>query len=397
MTGIANKRRIRHRVDWDVVAIYLLSASIFATLVSIFGPTIYIVEHHHENSMDVREPKPAASVDVDDLSHEELFKKTIKSCLPSENPKCKEFVPEPIKSTRKVQRVAFLAPPGDVSDSLLKRVELIVREHNKQAAVTSSSNVDDLAIDLISTSHVPPYGYGKTHGYTKMIRLLPEPLLLEVTDALTSTLLPGESPKLLTLSDVKAALRMILRFHCRLSHVAAHTAILTIPLMELLSDMSGTMLRLQKFLASKDNNNDNSTIGENGEEEEEVLMEFSLDDDQAGLMDAELAYGSQILTLVQAELTSIAEGNATATDVMSVLDNVLEDEMVLTKDMSVWPCPSFWTAASDYQKDDQTVIPLSKTLQRLARALSPDCNDRYNTCFVERDKCEFAGDALCQK
>jgi hypothetical protein len=128
-----------------------------------------------------------------------------------------------------------------------------------------------------------------------------------------------------------------------------------------------------------------------------VLMEFSLDDDQAGLMDAELAYGSQILTLMQAELTSIAEGNATATDVMSVLDNVLEDEMVLTKDMSVWPCPSFWTAASDHQKDDQTVIPLSKTLQRLARALSPDCNDPYNTCFVERDKCEFAGDALCQK
>jgi hypothetical protein len=379
-TAETNTHRIvRRSSDWDLLLIYLLSAAGFVTLISIFGPTIYLVEHQDEKAMDVRVAlidQPNRIVEVDDLKHEELFRKTVKSCLPAENPKCNEFIPEPINAEqKKVQRVAILAPPGEVSMALVNRVEQIVHRHNKLA------NKGTLDIEIILTSHVPPYGYGKTHGLTKVLRLLPEPLMLEVTGALTAVLEPGESHTEITLADLKAALRMILRFHCRLSHVSAHTAIASIKLMDLLADTSETMRKLQVFLTPNDKPEAQDIV--EGEGEEGFAFDFTVDDDQVGLMDAEMAYGSQMLTHVQ----KLTRGK----NVADILDQVLLDELKLTKDMSVWPCPSFWAAG----EDDGPL--LSDTLRRLAEKLSPDCDDAYNTCFVERDKCEFKSDAACAK
>lgn len=404
--------------NWDVLAIYVISASTFMTLVSIFGPTMYIVQHHEANhSVDVRRVSVETApidVDVDDLEHEEFFRNTIKSCLPAQNPKCGEFVPEaPTSKTernekrqRKVQRVALIAPPGDMANSLFKRVEQVVDEHNKMIHLHPEKETGDdpewLGIELVSTSHVPPYGYGKTHGYTKIVRLIPEPLLLEVTDALTASLLPGESHTVVTIRDIQATLRMILRFHCRLSHLAAHTAILSIRLMDLLSDPVSTMRSLHTFLTPKDRSSLKT-------DEEEFV--FTVDDDQSGLMDVELAYESQMLTHVQTLLQSNHSNDSNNNEkdnvqelLLDLLDRVLLDEFQKSKNMTVWPCPSFWSAATESFADASTPTThdnpqnlYSPLLQRLAQSLSPDCDDPFNTCFVERDKCEFRGDAACAK
>jgi hypothetical protein len=399
------QRRKHQQRSWDALLAGLVAAVAFVSLMSIFGPTILLAGHPKNNASilinsndnnnnavqdsirRMNKPRPV-TVEVDDLDHESLFRKVTKSCLPIESKKCGEYVPDPIIGTNKpkVQRVAILAPPGDLSGSLMNRVERIVQDHNK---VSSKEGI--LSIELVTTSHVPPYGYGKSHGYTKIIRLIPEPLLLEVADALTAVLFPGESHTQFTVSDVKAALRMILRFHCRLSHVAAHTALLSVKFMDLLADPIGTTQIIRNFLSpSTSRPNARAPNGNNkvDADSNEIAEEFSIDDDQSSLMDAELAYGSQILTHIQLQSLDGGRNRTVGRSIMDVLDQVLLDEFKKTKDMTAWPCLSFWASNDNAE-------PLSDITKRLAQKLSPNCDDRYNTCFVKRDLCEFNGDALC--
>lgn len=365
------------------VLMIFAAASAFMTLIAIFGPTLYLVEQQHDalvtmnpKMMIRRDPPPSQPVPemvlVEDLAHEELFYATIKSCVPSEHKKCKEFVPDDGK-TKRVQRVALVSPPGDIASSLLNRMEEVMLHHNHHR-----QDKESLDIDVISTSHVPPYGYGKTHGWTKLVRLVPQPLTLEVTDALQSILEPGESHKDITLQDLKAGMRQILRFHCRISHVAAHTATLSIPFMDLLSDPMETTQAIQSFLAP----GDTVQAKEEKSTDDDGISESVADDDQAGLFDAEESYGTQMLTYVQ----SVSHVN-----VNDVLDQVLLEELKLTKNMTKWPCPSFWAAG-----DDPEPFKLSPIAMRLAKALSPDCDAPFASCFVPRDKCEGKGDGLCK-
>ena len=68
-------------------------------------------------------------------------------------------------------------------------------------------------IEWVETAHAPPYGYGKNHGYTRIVRLA-LPLTASVAAAAAG--------------DAAATLRQHVRWHCRVSHVAAHTALLTL-------------------------------------------------------------------------------------------------------------------------------------------------------------------------
>ena len=383
----AKKGQRRPSMIGDIF-LFVGAAASFATLLSIFGPTIYLVDQHHEVSKDIRAPisrDPVVSkseqqqqtrvddlnveVDVEDLPHEDMFNATIKSCMPIKNKKCKQFIPEPIgNDKKKVQRVALIAPPGDISKSLLHRIEEVLHHHNHER-----QNKVDLDIEVIERTHVPPYGYGKTHGLTKVLRLVPQPLVLEVTDALQALLEPGETHAIITLDDVKVAQRQIIRFHCRLSHLGAHTALLSVGFMDMLAAPGEILHNLQSFLVPKD-------IPEKHDGDDD--LQFAPDDDQEGLFQAQEVWGSNILTHLQ---------SVSQQDVNKVLDQVLLDEMKLSKNLTAWPCQSFWTAG---EAPDPT--KLSPLTQRLARALSPDCDDPYASCFVKRDKCEAKGDGLCK-
>jgi hypothetical protein len=380
-------RRKRQQRPWDIVLLGLALAAAVVALVSFLSPQSSKPNSAVHNSVRrMNKPRPVV-VEVDDLEHEGIFRKAAtKSCLPAKNKKCGEYIPDPIIDTSqsKVQRVALLAPPGHLSGSLVNRIERIVKDHN---------NLPDVVkIQLIQTTHVPPYGYGKTHGYTKMIRLIPEPLLLEVADSLSGLLRPGESHTAFTVADVKAALRMMLRFHCRLSHVAAHSALLSVKFMDLFADPIGTTQVIRDFLSpeSAEQRKKQGNREEAGEatDDKDVDAEVAIDDDQASLMDAELAYGSQLLTHIQLHGLDGGRNRTVGQGIMELLDQVLLDEFRKTKDLTVWPCPSFWSS-------NENGAPLSELAQRLAQKLSPNCDDPYNSCFVPRDQCEFKGDALC--
>jgi hypothetical protein len=356
------------------MTVVLLGALV--SLISIIGPTMYLIEQHdaHTSNMIQRSmDPPERMVPIDDLKNEERFQNTIKSCLPQHNPsQCKQYIPPTPPGEASQQRVVLLAPPGEISGPLLNRISAIVNHHNER-----SDTKQDLNIALLTRSHVPPYGYGKTHGLTKIIRLVPQPLLLEVSDALQSLLQPHETYTDITLEDVKTGLRLIIRYHCRLSHIAAHTAILSVNFTELITDPNAVNQALDEFLIPKD------YTAENREVDDKTGGGFFPDDDEGGLLEAQVRWGTHMLTYIQFHNPHV--------EVERVLDQVLMEELDQSKNLTAWPCLPFWAAGNP---DNPTVLP-SELTQRLARELSPDCNDPMASCWVERDKCEAAEDAVC--
>ena len=347
----------------------ILGLGVALSMLSILGPTMYLVEMQKPpKDSFLAQPVPM-EVPVIELPHEERFLSTIKSCVPSEHPdKCKQFLPQ-AKNGTSYQRVALIAPPGYLSEVLLTHVRPIVEHHNHRSLVL------DAPIELFQTTHVPPYGYGKTHGLTKIIRVVPQPLVLQVSDSLQSVLEPGETHRDLTIDDLRGALRQILRCHCRLSHIAAHTAILSINWMDILEDPMEINKRLYSFLLPHD------VAEELKGTDDHIGESFLMDDDQEGFFDAQEAWGTQMLTNLQKQ---------TSEDINAILDQVLVQELANTKDMSKWPCLPFWGAGeSDHP------LRMSRFLNRTAKALSPDCSDPLTSCWVARDKCEAAGDGAC--
>jgi hypothetical protein len=432
--------------------------------------------------------------DLIQLPHESLVWSTIKSCIPANDDadsngnsnnngnnnakttttknKCHQFIPDPppppplaLPDTNRnddgeshphppfrQQRIGLLSPPGTLSQSLLNRVHQLAHAYNKKVkqqhhtstngTSTMTSTMTEIAV--IATSHIPPYGYGKNHGYTKLIRYVPNPLLLQVLDALSWSVLAGSnesssssssSSSLLDEADVIAATRLVLRWHCRVSHIAAHTAVLSIPMLDFITlldaadggdAVDGESITdgaitdsppssssshhhyealLKAFVQSSPLNSkmepfeqasqqqkkqqqqqqpaneesvrtgDDAVLTGGDDDDNDNNDDHRQDDDRLGMVEATWSHAHRILD----HLGGVAQ-------LVRVLDAVILDELARSQNFTSWPCPSFWAVSP----------PLSKVGQRLARALSPDCDDPYVHCFVARDQCEFRGDAECR-
>ena len=98
-----------------------------------------------------------------------------------------------------------------------------------------------------------------------------------------------------------------------------------------------------------------------------------------------MTFVTKILTRIQAE----SHGSV---KVLEVLDSVLRDEMWKTKNLTTWPCESFWTVGEQPAQKTE----LSHFAIKVARNFSPNCTDPLADCWVPRDKCEAAGDGVCK-
>ncbi len=106
------------------------------------------------------------------------------------------------------------------------------------------------------------------------------------------------------------------------------------------------------------------------------------DDNTLSQLDAMYATGASLLSLMQTQ---------TQGSILKILDDVLLDEMILSKNLSAWPCQSFWTVGEP--EDRSTISPI---IRRIAKSMSPQCDSPFTSCFVNRDKCEFKGDGVCK-
>ena len=199
----------------------------------------------------------------------------------------------------------------------------------------------------------------------------------------------------LTLNDLKAALRQQIRYHCRLNHIAAHTAMWTVGveefattgkdvLVETAQEFFGLDLKQENLINqviveyNKLIDNDESNRG--GIEKEDSLVQLdSMYREAAGLM--------SLLQRKEGKLKTKKKTN----DILKILDDVLLDEMKLSNDLTKWPCESFWTVG---EPDNR--LELSPIIRSIAKAMSPNCTAPYTSCFVNKDKCEARGDGECK-
>jgi len=320
-------------------------------------------------------------------SHEESFRKTIHSCNPDEqsssknndNKKkndCQQHVPTDTKS---LQRIAIASPPGISSDTFTTALRRALLRHY----YSGDLNAMQTAMELVQTSHVPPYGYGKTHGWTKIVRIVGRPTLLrEVFDSMNWAGANGDeggnSRK--GIDELSQVFRQVIRWHCRLSHVAAHSALFSFDFASG-GDLETMLVQLLSFLVSIPG----STKEGYGED----------------IVDMEKV--KRVAEDMEPEITSLASSKAFATEInaffmeddIGILEDVLMDEFHRSGNLTSWPCMSFWDVMGKGSVGSGSSIMADVSIT-LAASLVPNCDAPFTKCTVKKDKCEQRGDVLCK-
>ena len=115
------------------------------------------------------------------------------------------------------------------------------------------------------------------------------------------------------------------------------------------------------------------------------------DDDNALVrLNSMYAEGESLLRLIQINNSKNNKNNDKNSDILKILDAVLLDEMKISKNLTAWPCESFWTVG---EPDNR--LEISPIIRSISKAMSPNCDAPHTSCFVKRDKCEFNGDGKC--
>lgn len=111
-------------------------------------------------------------------------------------------------------------------------------------------------------------------------------------------------------------------------------------------------------------------------------MHVDANENAISKLDSLYAQGATLLSLMQTKNEGV--------NLLQILDEVLLDEMRISKNLTAWPCESFWNVG-----DPKNRLEISPVLQRISQAMSPNCTAPFTSCFVKRDKCEYAGDGKC--
>jgi hypothetical protein len=317
--------------------------------------------HHHipVNSITVNKSKDEPLNSLRTLPSEIAFRLTLRDCIPGiqkENggEPAKECLQQTPTGSTARQRIALMSPDHRVRNLVyewLQQVLLILYNHD-QLRLSQE-------LELISTSHVPPYGYGGTHGYTKIIRLVRLPLSVHFIDSAT-----WNSSTSFTVEDLQQVTRQVIRWHCRLSHVAAHTALFTVQV----TDISMPWSELLHFILSSPQDEDHNLL-------------------PLALMESE-TIRERILKLNQKFFQTLNHPNGInqvpSQSYWDTMEVALSDELAKTKQLQAWPCLSFWDVGGDSQQS-----------QFVASQLIPQCSAPWTTCVVEKDRCEERKDPTC--
>lgn len=207
--------------------------------------------------------------------------------------------------------------------------------------------------------------------------MVPHPLLLGATSTLQSFLGDGETLDAIGVDDIKASLRQQIRYHCRLSHMAAHTALWSIDLESLAGTPQETLIeQIQDFM---------------GIHSQDIAKELR-DDTARHESTFPPEVGSQLPTISTRSNSILSHIQLSLQqDILKEMDQVLLHELKISKNLSAWPCESFWTVGENLNN-----TKLSPIVSRISRAMSPNCSAPFTTCFVKRDFCEEKGDGKCK-
>jgi hypothetical protein len=165
-------------------------------------------------------------------------------------------------------------------------------------------------------------------------------------------------------STLSGVLQQMIRWHCRLNHVSAHTFVYNINIDH--EDIIHLTSMLVKIIVSD--------VGKTFSED--VRHEDPMKRVDEYLIVAFQNWSSRHESILKSHIPK---------HVIERLDTVLMKELNDTKILTQWPCLGFW----DVQDIDSQVV------KQIATELVPDCNAKYTKCTVKKDFCEERGDKNC--
>jgi|MDTE01.1.fsa_nt_gb hypothetical protein len=243
------------------------------------------------------------------------FEASIKSCLGSG---C--FDERSVKDAA-TMRIGLLSPDMHGIDSLLDLIKAAGKKANLEKGRTLELN-----------THVPAYGYGKNHGWGRIVRFV-----TKIPEHSYALLAKQTTP---TKDKYARQVKQFVRWHCRLNHVAAHTAMLSVFIEDLTARPVVELYKILSFMGIRPSQQD---------------IEAAVE--QLG--------ASTMARLAENEV-------AVPQDLVSAAADALRET---TARLSKWPCDSFKDLEVEGDK-----LPIHYT------QLAADCNSEHVTCSVGVDQ-----------
>lgn len=271
------------------------------------------------------------------------------------NRECLRFVPKDSKP-----RIGILITPGFIANALGSWIK---------TALVYLSGLSGNEIEIVITHHVPKYGYGKSHGWSKLIRVNTESLALMDTflyeklresseEATVEVLERSNSFKTIpipTKPELQSMLKLLLRWQCRISHVTAHTSSISISLHGILKDPVKVIEKIYQFVF--ENNwewGGKAAMPWKDIDPMNEAMNF-IDSEKTHTPDSSyLRRAIEEVVLVRGvaeDFLGNLNGNTTHLDIEAAFN----EEMILSKDLTVWPCPSFWAGIDTFQLNSMLI------------------------------------------
>jgi hypothetical protein len=243
------------------------------------------------------------------------FEASIKSCLGSG---C--FDERSVKEAN-TMRIGLLSPDLHGIDNVLELIKAAGKKANLEKGRTLEVN-----------SHVPAYGYGKNHGWSRIVRFV--------------TKVPEHSYALLSKQGAPSRdkysrqIKQFVRWHCRLNHVAAHTAMLSVFVEDLKARPVVELYKILSFM---------------------------------GIRPSQPDIEAAINQLGASTMARLAENEgAVPQNLVTAAADALQET---TARLSKWPCDSFKDLELDGDK-----LPIHYT------QLAADCDSEHVTCSVGVDQ-----------
>jgi hypothetical protein len=176
---------------------------------------------------------------IDPILDVVLRQRMQQSCLPYDNNN-ENSAPSDVCQTRKdgsTDRVGIIRPPGILGNIF---EDCIVKYINQ-------SRADDTGMIVF----VQPNPYtlnGERFTWTKILRPVVMPILLEAIDLSLQTTGADFSPDDILLEDILCTIRLLVRWHCRLTQIASNTALLSISMQRLMAYPKEVEQDLTEFL-----------------------------------------------------------------------------------------------------------------------------------------------------
>ena len=285
------------------------------------------------------------------ISKDELnIESTLRSCL---GKYC--FNSRPTSSSK--DRIGILSLPHSGGEILTNYLNEILKD-------------DSMEIELISTTNVPPYGYGKNHGWNSLIRLYQSPIL-------QSELMLSQK-NILTDELVDNQIRQCVRWHCRISHVAAHTRTLTIYIDDLKTRPHFEIDRILSYITTKKKDFRNK-----------LLNTIDLQFINPFMKEFESYHGS-----ISSNYDNNKKNNLFDEHYKTIAIKAMKEEYENTNGLKKWPCLSF----RDLDKNTESGSKgngiegndkVSSDINRLpyhSKALAANCSAPHVICSVGFDQ-----------